>query len=347
MNPIRCSSTRREFMQSTVAAATGLVCGLGATAASTKASNETAQIAITLDLEMARNFPNWDDTHWDYEKGNLNEPAKQYVVEACRRVKARGGRIHTFVVGQVFEQPNVDWLKHIAAEGHPIGNHTYDHVYLLAKTPQELQFRFERAPWLIKGRMVAEVIRDNIVLTNLALKERIGVEARGFRTPGGFATGLHGREDVQQLLLGLGFDWISCTYPAHAGIVDIHDSGADPAQDAYDNIIAAQPKAQPFKYSTGLIDIPMSPISDIGAFRNGRWELKHFLEAIRRELDWAIRERAVFDFLSHPSCLGVMDPKFEAIDLICDIVEQSKGAAKLVTLDEIAARYKSQGHAPK
>ena len=102
---------------------------------------------------------------------------------------------------------------------------------------------------LIRGRQVADVIRDNIQLTNIALKERVGVEANGFRTPGGFTTGLHGREDLQQLLLGLGFDWISSVYPAHAGIVDIHGSDAAPAQDAYDNILAAQPAAQPLKVS--------------------------------------------------------------------------------------------------
>ena len=30
-----------------------------------------ALIAITLDLEMSRNFPTRETTHWDYEKGNL------------------------------------------------------------------------------------------------------------------------------------------------------------------------------------------------------------------------------------------------------------------------------------
>ncbi|MEX0610666.1 MAG: polysaccharide deacetylase family protein [Pirellulales bacterium] len=291
---------------------------------------------------MARNFPKWTDTHWDYEKGNLNEPAKRYTVEACRRVKARRGRIHTFVVGQVFEQENIDWLKEIAAEGHPIGNHTYDHVYLLAQNTSELQFRFQRAPWLIRGREVKDIIRDNILLTNIALKERVGVDANGFRTPGGFATGLHGREDLQQLLLGLGFDWISCTYPAHPGIVDLHGSNDPPSQEAFDNILTAQTAAQPFAYPTGLIDVPMSPISDIGAFRNGRWQLEHFLKAIHLAFDWVIRERAVFDFLAHPSCLGVVDPGFRAIDLICDLVDRAAGAAEIVTLDKIAARAKSQ-----
>ena len=80
----------------------------------------------------------------------------------------------------------------------------------------------------------------------------------------------------------------------------------------------------------------MSPISDIGAFRNGRWKLDHFLKAIRLAIDWVIEHHAVFDFLAHPSCLGVVDPEFRAIDLICDLVEQSRGAAELVTLDRVA-----------
>ena len=42
-----------------------------------------ALVAITLDLEMSRNFPTWDDTHWDYEKGNLNDETKKYTLEAC------------------------------------------------------------------------------------------------------------------------------------------------------------------------------------------------------------------------------------------------------------------------
>src|SRR4029450_11238175 len=41
-----------------------------------------ALIAIRLDREMSRNFPRWEDTHWDYEKGNLNDDTKRYTVEA-------------------------------------------------------------------------------------------------------------------------------------------------------------------------------------------------------------------------------------------------------------------------
>src|SRR6516165_2096496 len=72
-----------------------------------------ALVAISLDLEMSRHYPTRDQTHWDYEKGNLDEPTKQYSIEAAKRVQARGGVIHFFLVGQVLKQENVDWLKRL------------------------------------------------------------------------------------------------------------------------------------------------------------------------------------------------------------------------------------------
>src|SRR5947199_7799111 len=115
--------------------ASGAMCLPFASRSADAAMANKAQIAISLDLEMARNFPRWEDTHWDYEKGNLNEETKRYAVEACRRVRAHGGVLHCFAVGRVLEQPDVSWLLQIAQAGHPIGNHTYDHVYVLATKP--------------------------------------------------------------------------------------------------------------------------------------------------------------------------------------------------------------------
>jgi len=295
-------------------------------------AKQKALIAITLDLEMARNFPEWDDTHWDYEKGNLNAEAKRYAVEAARRVKTRGGVIHFFAVGQVFEQENVDWLKHLHQEGHPIGNHTYDHVFVLATKPEEIQFRFKRAPWLIDGKSPAQVIRENIQLCTEAMRTRLGFKPAGFRTPGGFADGLNGRTDVQQMLLDLGFKWVSCKYPAHP----YGKPGEAATTEVLDGIVAAQATAQPFTYPTGLIDIPMNPISDIGAFRNARWKLDDFLQAIRLGVSWAIEHRAVFDLLCHPSVLYPNDPEFRVVDLVCDLVEKAGDRAALVDLDTIA-----------
>jgi len=330
------ATNRREFIR-TVSMA-GLAAGLGSRSilaeqpTSPSSNRAQALVAITLDLEMARNFPQWEDTHWDYEKGNLNADAKNYALEAARRVKAHGGVIHFFAVGQVFEQENVDWMKELHQNGHPIGNHTYDHVFVLATKPEDIQYRFKRAPWLIEGKTPAQVIRENIQLCTEAMRTRLGFKPAGFRTPGGFVDGLNGRTDVQQMLLDLGFKWVSCKYPAHP----YGNPGEAATTEVLEGIVAAQATAQPFVYPTGLIDVPMSPISDIGAFRNARWKLDDFLRAIRLGVEWAIEHRAVFDLLCHPSVLYPNDPQFRVIQLVCDLVKQAGDRATLVNLDTIA-----------
>ena len=330
--------SRREFVRDLSLA--GAAAGLGDAAALAQPatprtlSGDQALIALTLDLEMSRNFPRWEDTHWDYEKGNLNAETKRYSLEAARRVRSRGGMIHFFAVGQVFEQENVDWLKQLNAEGHPIGNHTYDHVYVLATRPAEIQVRFQRAPWLLEGKTPPQVIRENIQRCTEAMRTRLGIAPAGFRTPGGFAEGLHGRPDVQQMLLDCGFNWVSCKYPAHPN----SQPGEAPTRAVFDGIVRAQATAQPFVYPTGLVDIPMSPISDVGAFRTGRWKLADFLHAIRLGVEWAIEQRAVFDLLAHPSVLYPNDPEFKVFELVCDLVKQAGDRAALVDLGTVARR---------
>src|SRR5262245_55409577 len=102
--------TRRQFLAASGAA---IATAAAAPTECLAADDGQALVAITLDLEMSRNFPVWTDTHWDYEKGNLNDETKRYTVEACRRVKAAGGVVHCFAVGRVFEQESVGWLKEI------------------------------------------------------------------------------------------------------------------------------------------------------------------------------------------------------------------------------------------
>src|SRR5205814_3684164 len=111
----------------------------------------------------------------------------------------------------------------------------------------------------------------------------------------------------------------SAKYPVHPN----SQPGTEPTSEVFEGIVKAQTAAQPFVYPTGLLDIPMNPISDIGAFRNGRWKLEYFLKAIRLGVEWAIENRAVFDFLSHPACLYAMDPEFRAIELICELVKKA------------------------
>ncbi|MGE0758787.1 MAG: polysaccharide deacetylase family protein [Pirellulaceae bacterium] len=325
------SSSRRTWLQAATVA--GLL-GPSALRAAQPAPRK-ARIAITLDLEMSREYPRRDILEWDYEKGNLDEATKRYAVEAARVAKDRGGLIHFFCVGRVLEQPDVAWLKEIAAAGHPIGNHTYDHVYVLAQSVEEVQFRFRRAPWLVAGQTVPQIIRQNIAMTTAALDQRCGIRANGFRTPGGFADGIAGRADLQRLLLELGFRWCSSKYPPP----QMGSPRTQPTDAILDGIVRTQAAAQPFVYPSGLLEIPMSPVSDVNAFRSNYWKLPWFLTAIERAVKWAIQESAVFDFLAHPSCLVVEDPSFESIKLICDLVRDAGERAELCGLDGIAAAY--------
>jgi hypothetical protein len=212
-------------------------------------------------------------------------------------------------------------------------------VNVTATKLENIQFRFQRSPWLIEGQKPADVIRENIRLTSAAMKSRLGVDVGGFRTPGGFGPGLADREDIQRMLLDLGFKWISSKYPGHP--INPPKEGEPPMEPSAEliaGIVAAQAKAQPFVYPSGLVEVPMSPISDIGAFRTGRWKLEWFLNAIRAGVTWAIDNRACFDFLGHPSCLYVTDPEFKTIDLICDVVEKASTRAKLADLETLSQR---------
>ena len=324
--------TRRQFLSTAVAGAA--VCSAGF--AEEQQPRRKAQIAITLDLEMSRMYPKRDMLEWDYQKGNLNEPTRTYSLEAARVVKDLGGVIHFFCVGRVLEQANIEWLKQIAAMGHPVGNHTYDHVNVWSTKPEETQFRFQRSPWLIRGKTTQEIIRENIRITTLAMKQRAGINADGFRTPGGSSAALDGREDIQRMLLGEGFTWVSSKYPRHMR------SKADesPGNEVFASIVEAQKQAQPYVYPTGLIEIPMSPISDDVTFRTSRWKLEHFLKSVRQCVQWAIENQGVFDFLCHPSIMYVEDPKFETFKLICDLVKQAGDQAEIVGLSTIAKPFK-------
>ncbi len=293
-----------------------------------------AQIAITFDLEMSRQYPRRDMLEWDYQKGNLNPETKAYSLKAAETAHESGGQIHFFCVGRVLEQQDVSWLKKIAQMGHPIGNHTYDHVNVWATKPQQTQFRFQRSPWLLGGKTAEQVIRQNIRLTTEAMQQRLGIKPDGFRTPGGSSSALNKREDLQKMLLAEGFQWVSSGYPRHK----YGRPKEEPTQDVYQSILNAQQQAQPYVYPTGLIEIPMSPISDVGAFRSSFWKLKYFLKSVELCVQQAIEQGGVFDFLCHPSIMYVEDPKFETIKLICDLVNQAGNRAEIVGLSEIAKR---------
>ena len=323
---------RREFLKGF----TGLLLSCALPTSAGAASAETAQIAITYDLEMSRHYPKRGNTEWDYQKGNLDQDTKRYSVEAAKIAAENGVRLHFFLVGRVLEQDSISWLHDIHEMGHAIGNHTYDHVNLLATTPPQTQFRFSRSPWLIRDKTVSEILRENIRLTEIALQQRAGIKQTGFRTPGGFNQGLSERPDLQNLLLELGFSWVSSKYPRHLAKRDPQGVG----QTTFDNIVQSQTDAQPFKYKSGLIEVPMSPISDVNAFRSNFWTLDEFIQAVSLCVEAVIEKKQVYDFLCHPSCLVVEDPEHKTLQTIINLVKSNLDSASFSTLNEIAQRIK-------
>ena len=201
-----------------------------------------------------------------------------------------------------------------------------------AAKAEEIQFRFQRAPWLIAGKEPATVIRENIAQCTAAMKSRLGVAPNGFRTPGGFGNGLADTPQVQQTLREFGFTWCSSKYPGHA----VTKANEEPGAAVVADIVRAQSDAQPFRYPGGLVEIPMSPISDIGAFRTGRWKLDWFLRVTRAAVEHCIERGLVFDFLAHPSCLGVVDPECRTVEMICDLVAKHRARAELTDLEAVA-----------
>ncbi len=326
-------TTRRQFLAGSAALAASAACGRFSRADD---KEKVAQICVTLDLEMSAEYPKRGMTEWNFRKGDLDDATKKYSLKAAELVKSYGGVLHFFCVGQVLEHPSVEWLKELAAAGHPIGNHTYDHVYVKANKPEELQFRFRRAPWLIEGKSVSDVIRENIAITNKALFSSAGIKVNGFRTPGGFQEGLADRPDVQQMLLDLGFTWVSSKYVGHK----IGKPKEEPTDEVYAAIRDAQKESQPFVYPTGLVEIPMNPISDVGAFRANYWKREWFLKALRESVTWAIETGSMFDLMAHPSCLVMEDPELESIRLMCELAKAAGPRAKLVGLDEVAKTVK-------
>jgi len=295
-----------------------------------------ALINITFDLEMSRHYPERGMTEWDYQKGNLDDESKAYTVEACRQVKAKGGVVHSFVVGQVLEHKSVEWLKGIIDEGHPVGNHTYDHVRITATKTEDVQYRFRRSPWLIAGMTPAEAIYENIRLCEIAMQQRLGIKPAGFGAPYSFSGGIAGRPDVQKMLLSLGYTWVGSKYAGP------NVRARDPVAADYDAFVAVQKDHQPFIYPTGLIEIPCSPPTDVDVFRSHQWKLDEVLRLVERLIEWTIENRAMFDLGVHPSIMYVEDPEFKIANLMCDMVNAAGDRAAMVDLGTFAERAKLQ-----
>ena len=208
-------------------------------------------LSLTFDIEMTPNFPYWT-SKWNHRKGEIDEGTKLYLRRMSEIAKSYGVKLQFFLVGSALEDPDIDYLKQLVADGHAIDNHTYTHVNVKAKDIAGLQEVYANAPWRAVGLSPLEVIRQEIRQTNSAIEEKLGVKAQGFRTPGGFEGGLDDVPDVQDVLKDEGFRFASANYHYPVDRLVRHQ----PTEVLEGAFRASLDKLQPYRYPNGLLEIP-------------------------------------------------------------------------------------------
>ena len=89
-------------------------------------------LSLTFDVEMCTNFPYWT-SQWNHRKGAIDEDSKLYMGKMLDVAEKYGVKLQFFLVGTALEDPNIDYLKRMVAEGHAVDNHTYNHVNVKAQ----------------------------------------------------------------------------------------------------------------------------------------------------------------------------------------------------------------------
>jgi len=115
-------------------------------------------------VEMCTNFPYWT-SQWNHLKGALDDDSKHYVLKMHEVARSYGVPLYFLLVGSSLEDPDIDYLKQLVAAGHEVGNHTYTHLNVKAKTIESLQAVYANAPWRAHGRTPLQVIHDEVRAT--------------------------------------------------------------------------------------------------------------------------------------------------------------------------------------
>jgi peptidoglycan/xylan/chitin deacetylase (PgdA/CDA1 family) len=293
-------------------------------------------LSLTYDVEMCTNFPYWTSV-WDHRKGAIDEDSKLYILKLNEVAKKYGAKLHFFLVGSALEDPHIDYLKQLVDAGHAIGNHTYTHVFVKAKTVQQLQVVYRNAPWRAAGRTPLECIRNELRETNLGVREKLGVELRGFRTPGGFANGLHDVPEVQDLLKQEGFAYASSHYSFPVDPKVKHP----PREQLECAMRQSLDTLQPYRYPNGLLEIAPMGITDIWAFRYldlDRWE---YINLLKVGIDHAHANRQVLTLTFHPPCLAARDPHCDVLETVLHYALAQPGGCWIATNDDIEAHVRT------
>lgn len=218
---------------------------------------------------------------------HLNEDVTRYIEKLCTIAEQHAAVLHFFLQGNAFERPHDLWTD-VVARGHGVDSHMYNHIDLLEEP--------------------LEVIGQQAAKTRELLLHKLGTPAFGVRGPGGYMTGLDGREDVQRTLLEAGITWVSTKYPLAVDAEGKVSAATEPMT------IAAIPGYQPYFYSTGLLEIPVCGYQDRHYFDadmggDPARPVDDWIAYLKRAVDFAYEHRLFVAFAVHPSTSFKHDPE--------------------------------------
>ncbi|MBN1349245.1 polysaccharide deacetylase family protein [candidate division KSB1 bacterium] len=215
--------------------------------------------ALSYDLEMCAGY-----SPTITNNGRIMPELQKYTLALCDVAERYNVSLHFFYVTNGLEERNIDYLKEILARGHTIDSHTYSHVSLAVND--------------------LELIDEELSKSNVLLENRLGVKSVVLRGPGGILNGLNGKPETQRVILKNGFSYVSSAYrdPITNGEFQFVKEDHQHAFDESDIKNAARLTVfeQPYRYETGLIEIPMQGLSD----RN--WFDTHFCIHPQAFHDW-------------------------------------------------------------
>jgi peptidoglycan/xylan/chitin deacetylase (PgdA/CDA1 family) len=212
--------------------------------------------------------------------GHLNEDVREYVRLLATISEDYGLGLQFFVQGNTFEETeDAELWTEIADRGHAIDSHMYNHDSLL-RTP-------------------IEEVRSQLTKTKSLIESHCGTENVGLRGPGGYEQALHGREDVQQVILDAGIKWVTTQFQRA-----VH--GND--QSWIDMI----PSQQPVYYPTGLLEIPFCGHQDRSYFDvdmgGSARPVDEWIDYLKGCVDLALENGLWLSLTTHPSTSFKHDP---------------------------------------
>jgi len=235
-----------------------------------------------LDYLYDREIP-WLSGETTDATSHLNDDVWDYVDRLCATAEEYGAKLQFFLQGNAFERPFEGWVR-VVERGHAVDSHMYNHISLIHKP--------------------VETIEQQAAKTRELLSGKLNTAAVGVRGPGGYGTGLDGREDVQRALLAAGVRWVSTKY--------IY-SGEVSAETEPPTIVGIG-DCQPYWYGTGLLEMPFCCYQDRHYFDSdmdgdpGR-SVAEWIAYLKRAVDYAYDCGLFLNLTVHPSTSYKHDPE--------------------------------------